>query len=85
MMSVTSYVGQGQPFTDGDITFKKQTKRHHRFLSLFYSIGMSWSVDKSYGPNTTNTFLSLSPAIHFYWYLALNQSTLRPLKNLKYI
>ena len=52
-----------------------------RFLSLFTSIGMSWSVDKSYGPNTTNTFLRLSPAVHFYWYLAINQSTLRPLKN----
>ena len=47
------------------------------FLSLFYSMGMSWSDDKSYGPNTTNTFLRLSPAIHSYWYLTLNQSTKR--------
>ena len=26
---------------------------------------VSWSDDKSYGPNTSNTFQSLSPAIHF--------------------
>ena len=31
----------------------------------FIQWAVSWSDDKSYGPNTTNTFQSLSPAIHF--------------------
>ena len=66
MMSVTScYVGQGQSSTDGDITWEKKREKHLGSCVCFIQWTVSWSDDKSYGPNTSNTFQSLSPAIHF--------------------
>ena len=82
MMSVTSSFvaqSQGQPSTDGDIAGAEKEKG----ASCSYLQTIQWTrvgqmtrlMDQI--PNTTNTFLRLSLAIHFYWYLTLIQATSR--------
>ena len=64
MMSVTSDGGQGQLFTDGDITALKETLGScDCFIQWTRAGQMTRVMDQ-----IPQTFLRLSPAIHFYWY-----------------